>query len=119
MKFKINNRTWEIKELSQEDIRKEFKRHLDGEPEGRGKYFGLTYSDEQVILLDKDLCNETKRHTLKHELAHCYMSVYCYHAQNNFTEEDMADIVANSNDFINEVIDRYFEVKDERKSKHK
>lgn len=108
MKFKINNRTWNIKELSQEEIKKEFKRHLDGDPEETGKYFGITYADEQVILLDRDLCIETKKHTLKHELAHCYMNVYCYHAQNNFTEEDMADVVANSNDFINDVINKYF-----------
>ena len=107
MKFKINNRTWTIKEISQEEIKKEFRRHLDGEP-GEGKYFGITYVDEQVILLDKDLNQETKIHTLKHELAHCYMNVYCYHAQDKFTEEDMADIVANSNDFVNEVINRYF-----------
>lgn len=108
MKFNINNRTWTIKEISQEDIRKEFKRHLDGEPAERGKYFGITYADEQVILLDKDLCIETKKNTLKHELAHCYMNVYCYHMQDKFTEEDMADLVANSNDFINNVINKYF-----------
>ena len=102
MKFKINNRTWKIIELSQEEIKKEFKRHLGG------KYFGITYADEQVILLDKDLHIETKKHTLKHELAHCYMNVYCYHAQDKFTEEDMADIVANSNDFVNEVVNKYF-----------
>lgn len=118
MKFKINNRTWSIKELSQEEIKKEYKRHLDGEPAERGKYFGITYADEQVILLDKDLNAETKKNTLKHELAHCYMSVYCYHAQDKFSEEDMADLVANSNDFVNEVVGRYF-VKNEYKSKHK
>ena len=74
MKFKINNRTWKILELSQEEIKKEFKRHLDGEPGENGKYFGITYADEQTILLDKDLHIETKKHTLKHELAHCYMN---------------------------------------------
>lgn len=94
--------------MSQDDIKKEFKRHRDGEPSDTGKYFGITYADEQIILLDKDLQIETKKHTLKHELAHCYINVYCFHTQERFTEEDMADIVANSNDFVNSVIKKYF-----------
>lgn len=117
MKFKINNRTWTIKELSQQQMKEEIKNHNEQATEF-GKYFGITYEDEQVIFLDKDLNIETKKKTLKHELAHCYMIVYCYHAQDKFSEEDMADLVANSNDFINEVVERYF-VKNECKSKHK
>lgn len=51
----MNNREWEIVELSQEDMQNHFKDYKwDGEPQ-KGKYFGLTYFDEQKIYIDKDL----------------------------------------------------------------
>lgn len=79
----------------------------------------MTYADIQTIFLDKDLCSDRKRSTLLHELGHCYIITYITHQDKNYNEEDVADIVANSHDIIRNIVDKYFEVKDERKSKHK
>ena len=118
MKFKINNKNWEIKELSQEEMREELKKHNDSITEF-GKYYGLTYADIQTIFLDKDLCSDRKRSTLLHELGHCYIITYITHQDKNYNEEDVVDIISNSHDIIREIVDKYFEVKNERKSKHK
>ena len=96
MKFKMNNRSWEIVELSQEEIcernNKEFK------PED-GRYFGICSYVEQVIYLDKELCTEQKRQTLFHELMHCYIACYC-------SFEDMQpyheDVLCNIHDIVKE-----------------
>ena len=74
MKFEMNNRNWEIIELSQEEMRKVYSNYKwDGEPQA-GRYYGLTYTDNQKVYIDKDLCQEQKRQTLMHELMHCYIS---------------------------------------------
>ena len=106
-KFKINNKSWEIKELSQEEMKEEMKRHMD-KPIEEGKYYGLTYADIQTIFLDKDLCVDRKRTTLLHELGHCYIMTYITHRDRNYNEEDVVDIVANSHDIIKEIVDEYF-----------
>lgn len=108
MEFKINNKTWKIEELSQEDMKAEMKKHYD-KPMEQGKYFGLTYSDIQTIFLDKDLCQERKRTTLLHELSHCYIETFMTHVDKEYTEEDVCDIVANSHDIIKEIVNKYFE----------
>lgn len=109
VEFTINNSHWKIKELSQKEIKEEMEKHLD-KPNELGKYYGLTYSDIQTIFLDRDLCEERKRNTLIHELAHCYIETYITHLnKNNYDEEDVADIVANSHDIIKNIVDKYFE----------
>lgn len=108
MEFKINNRTWNIVEMTQEEIKAEMKKHYD-KPDDEGKYFGLTYSDIQTIFLDKDLCQEQKRTTLIHELTHCYIESFITHMSNKeFSEEDVCDIVSYSHYIIKDVVDQYF-----------
>lgn len=106
MKFKINNKTWYIKELSQEQMKEELKKHYEN-PDLNGKYYGLTYADIQTIFLDKDLCPDRKRSTLLHELGHCYIITYITHQDKNYNEEDVADIVSNSYDIIHEIVEQY------------
>lgn len=106
MKFKINNKTWYIKELSQEQMKEELKKHYEN-PDLNGKYYGLTYADIQTIFLDKDLCSDRKRSTLLHELTHCYIDNYITHCEKQYSEEDVADIVANSYDIIHEIVEQY------------
>ena len=118
MKFKINNKTWYIKELSQQEMKEELKKHYEN-PITDGKYYGLTYADIQTIFLDKDLCQDRKRSTLLHELGHCYIITYITHQDRNYNQEDVVDIVSNSHDIIRNIVDKYFEVKNEHKSKHK
>lgn len=107
MKFKINNKNWQIKELSQQEIREELKKHNDALVEF-GKYFGLTYFDTQTIFLDRDLCLDRKRSTLLHELGHCYIGTYITHIDKQYSEEDVVDIISNSHDIIKSIVDRYF-----------
>lgn len=108
MKFKINGKQWEIikhntKRLSQivSDIEKRECNFA----------YGYTYYPTQKILINKDLCVEQQTFTLKHELAHCYIWNYgLYHV--NYEEEILCDIVASSNDFINEVVNKYLKIKE-------
>lgn len=101
MNFKINNRTWKIIEVTQEQLQKE-NGPIDGE------YFGLTIPRIQEIWLLETLHKEQKRRTLMHELLHCY--VFCYVTSNylDFKEDDYCDLFANSHDIIHEIVEKYF-----------
>lgn len=110
MKFKMNNRIFEIIELSQEEMKQHVKDYKwDGEPIEFGRYYGQTYLDEQKIYIDKDLCLDQKKQTLKHELMHCYIGCYLFNAEKEYTEEDFCDISANSHNIIHKIVEDYFE----------
>lgn len=97
-KFKINNTEWIIKEVTEAEINNEMKNDFT---------LGVTIYKTQEILLLKDQANLIK--TLKHELIHVWLYEYG-HAQNDETKysyEDVCEIVASSNDFINEVVEQY------------
>lgn len=124
MKFRINGTNWEIKEATQEQLKTiKNSRAGNGEKEDikslTERYYGITFTDLCIIYLDQDLPQERKRKTLLHELAHCYIVSYITHEEKNYNEEMVADIVANSHDIIKDIVDKYFEVVDEYKSKHK
>ena len=107
MKFKINDSTWEIVELSQEKMREVFKKY--DEPAKAGRYFGLTFTDDNIIYLDKDLCHDRKKQTLKHELMHCYIASYLFNNDNKqYDEEDLCNISSNAHDIIQNVYTSYF-----------
>lgn len=98
MKFKINNTEWLIEEVDEATINNEMK--SDGT-------LGVTIYRTQTIMLLKDQANIIK--TLKHELTHVWLYEYG-HNQNDdktFSYEDVCEIVASSNDFINEVVQAY------------
>lgn len=98
MKFKINNTEWTIKEVDEATINNEMKNDYT---------MGVTIYKIQEILLLKDQANLIK--TLKHELIHVWLYEYG-HAQNDETKysyEDVCEIVASSNDFINEIVEMY------------
>lgn len=108
MKFEMNNREWEIIELSQEEIREKIREYkYDGEPK-EGRYFGLTYLDNSKIYIDKDLCLDQKKQTLKHELMHCYIGCYLFNVEKEYTEEDLCNISSNSHDIIHKIVEDYF-----------
>ena len=100
MKFKINNTEWKIEEVDEATINNEMK--ADGT-------LGVTIYRTQKVMLLKDQANIIK--TLKHELTHVWLYEYG-HNQNDdktFTYEDVCEMVASSNDFINEIIKEYLE----------
>lgn len=103
MKFKINNRTWEIIEENQEKIKE-----IDNEKDEKVTIYGLTCYDTQKIYLWNKLCYEAKIQTLKHELFHCYVGCYCSFSSLELNEEVMCNLSANSHDIIHEIVEKYF-----------
>lgn len=98
MKFKINNTEWEIREVDEATINNEMKQ--DGT-------LGVTIYKTQEILLLEDQANIIK--TLKHELTHVWLYEYGHPQDDDsrYSYEDVCEIVASSNDFINEVVEQY------------
>nr|DAE74685.1 MAG TPA: Protein of unknown function (DUF3920) [Caudoviricetes sp.] len=111
MKFKINNREWKIIEASQQAIKNKQNIRRANEEENLKsidtRYYGITYCDEQKIYIDEDLPKDRKKATLIHELTHCYIDNYITHCEKQYSEEDVADIVANSYDIIHEIVEQY------------
>ncbi len=110
MKFKINNTEWTIEEVDEATINNEMK--SDGT-------LGVTIYKAQTIMLLKDQANIIK--TLKHELTHVWLYEYG-HNQNDdktFSYEDVCEIVASSNDFINEIVEQYKEKKRYKRYKYR
>ena len=114
MKFKMNDITYVIKEISQ----KEYKelRVLEDEEDGvdisdvkNGIYQGSTHHTKGIVYIDKNLPHEIKRKTLIHELTHCYIREYITHEEKTYSEEMVADIVASSHDIIHKIVEDYFE----------
>lgn len=112
MEFKINDMTWKIEELSQEEIKTLQNKIKANEEENvkslYDRYYGVTYFDNLKIYLDKDLPKDRKRKTLLHELMHCFINCYITHLDKKYEEEDLCDISANSHDIIHEIVERYF-----------
>lgn len=96
MKIKCNNVRYEIIEKEQLDNKEDV---------------GYTdYQNRQIILkkLDKDFMVKT----LKHELTHVWLYEYGHNQdEKEFNNEDVCEIVASSNDFINEAIEQYIQHK--------
>lgn len=108
MNFIINNHEWQIVEISKEILKQKYE---EGTEEKAVEVFGLTNFCEQTIYLNKTMHENLKKHTLMHELLHCYISEYCSIEQNNYNEEVMCDICANSHDIIHEIVKKYFKKK--------
>ena len=109
MKINVNGVEFIIKEVSQKEYRE--YRKLENEmtccqdkEENDGIYFGATHFYKDIIFLDKELPIDRKKKTLIHELAHCYIGNYITHENKNYDEEMVADICANSYDFINDIV---------------
>lgn len=106
MKFEINNTTWTIEKVDEATINNEMKSN---------GILGVTIYKNQKIMLLKDQANIVK--TLKHELTHVWLYEYG-HNQNDdktFSYEDVCEVVASSNDFINEIVQEYLEQKGSHK----
>lgn len=103
-KFKINNTEWSIKEVSEAEINNEMKNDYT---------MGVTIYKTQEVLLLKEQANIIK--TLKHELIHVWLYEYGHRQddEKKFDYEDICDIVASSNDFINEIVLLYNDKKED------
>lgn len=93
MKFKCNNTEYEIKEVT----------CIEDEAET----VGLTRYQERIIYL-KRLEKDFMIKTLKHELTHVWLYEYAHNQEEKeFNCEDVCEIVASSNEFVNEVVEEY------------
>ena len=109
MKFKMNNRIWEIKEVDKDWLVEEYKKEYED-----GIYcFGLTRYSKQIIYLNNELCNDVKKQTLYHELTHVYIREYLTSRDISPNEEVLCDISANSHDIIHKIVEDYFRDKKE------
>lgn len=101
MEFYINSTKWTIELVNEDRINNEMK---------NDNTLGVTiYASQKILLLDNQ-ANIIK--TLKHELTHVWLYEYG-HAQNDNTTydyEDICEIVASSNNFINEVVEKFEKV---------
>lgn len=103
MKFRMNERLWEIEEIEQSRF------YATDDEKERGDCYGLCAYNEQKIYLWKDLCKEQKRQTLMHELMHCYIGSYIsFEDIESFNEDVMCNISANSHDIIHKITEEYF-----------
>lgn len=98
--FKINDTHWTVEEIDKEQM----KLKADND-----YTMGLTCYIEQRIYLLKDQANLIK--TLKHELTHVWLYEYghCQSDNSEYNYEDICEIVASSNNYINEVVKKYKE----------
>lgn len=112
MKFKMNNMNWTIKELSQNEIKVIVNKRRANEDENINstdtRYYGITYHDDLIIYLDKDLPKDRKKKTLLHELGHCYIGCYITHQEKTYDEEMVVDIISNSHNMIHKIVKDYF-----------
>lgn len=96
-KIEINELTYTIKEV-------DFIEENDSK-----KVIGLTKYIEQEILLLKNISNELKAVTLKHELTHAFLWAYGFGATQELPIEIVCDFVAIYSKTINNICDMYFE----------
>ena len=98
MKFIINDTEWIIKKVNEDVMNNEMKNDYT---------LGVTIYKTQEILLLENQANIIK--TLKHELTHVWLYEYGHdqHDDNSYNNEDICEIVASSNNFINEVVEKF------------
>lgn len=97
MKFEINGSEWEIIIVSEDKMNNEQKNDYT---------LGLTIYSKQEIWLVENQVNMLK--TLIHELTHVWLFEYGHNAQEReFNHEDVCEIVASSNNFINEIVQKF------------
>ena len=95
--IKINNHIWQIEEHPEEELLYEYQKR---QPNAYA-CFGLTFYKEHKIWIAKELCDDEKIRTLKHELTHCYIWENGFYNVDFNNEELVCDFVAGIYDFIN------------------
>ena len=95
--FEINGTKWTIENVDEAIINNETKNDYT---------LGVTIYKTQKILLLSEQANIIK--TLKHELMHVWLYELGHNqSEKQFNCEDVCEIVASSNDFINKVVEKY------------
>lgn len=100
--FKINNHIWNIYEVDEKLILEEYQKR---QPNAYS-CMGLTFYKEHKIWIAKDMCEDEKIRTLKHELTHCYIWENGFYNVDFNNEELVCDFVASIYDFIKNVLEK-------------
>ena len=103
-KFVINGHIWTIEEKPEQELLEEYHKR---QPDAYA-CFGLTFYKEHKIWLAKELCEDEKIRTLKHELTHCYIWENGFYNVDFNNEELLCDFIASSIDVICKIIEDYF-----------
>ena len=98
--FKINNHKWIIEEHPESLLLEEYNKR---QPNAYS-CLGLTFYKEHKIWIAKELCEDEKIRTLKHELTHCYIWEMGFYNVDFNNEELVCDFVASIYDFIKYVL---------------
>ena len=104
MKFKINNHEWFIEEKPENELLEEYHKRQPG----AYACMGLTFYKEHKIWIAKELCDDEKARTLKHELTHCYIWENGFYNVDFNNEELVCDFVASCIDIIHKIVEDYF-----------
>lgn len=105
MEFEINETTWTIELVNETRMKAET---------GNDYTLGLTIYKPQKVLLLKEHSNIAR--TLKHELMHVWMYEYGHAQDENFSYnyEDICEIVASSNSFVNRIVEKFKKMVNEK-----
>ena len=106
MNFIMNRDEWIIELKTAEEMKKlyEIQKYPD---EDVFFVFGLTNKAEHIIYINSEINQKQQIKTLKHELTHCYIWEAGLYNVPNFNEEMVCDLVACSNDFVNEMVKQF------------
>lgn len=105
MKFKMNDKDWNIKEVSKFEIIDFYKSVTSNED--IETVYGLTDFENKRVYINMQICKQKKTHTLMHELMHVYIEEYCC-PKNEYDEEELCNFSANSHDIIHKIVEEYF-----------
>ncbi len=105
MTFEMNNRIWEIKEISKQDIIYYYKNVT--KEEDIETVFGLSDFENQIVYINNSIKLDKKKQTLMHELMHVYIDEYRL-PKNEYSEEELCNFSANSHDIIHKIVEDYF-----------
>ena len=100
--FVINNHKWEVELRPEEELLLEYQKR---QPNAYA-CLGLTFYKEHKIWVTKELCEDEKIRTLKHELTHCYIWENGFYNVDFNNEELICDFVSGIYDFINETLEK-------------
>lgn len=100
--FKIKNHIWKVEIKEEKCLLEEYHKR---QPEAYA-CLGLTFYKEHKIWVAKELCEDEKFRTLKHELTHCYIWENGFYNVDFNNEELICDFVSGIYDFINETLEK-------------
>lgn len=115
MKFRISNNWWEIKFISHEALKAQYKKDTGIECNFVGGY--CNYNTDEIVLSDLACWSETIR-ALRHELTHCFMHTFG-HVAESYTDEQICCIAEELVPFVDGIVEQFENEQQEKQIKGK